>query len=251
MEIMRKSGIVVISAWVIGAVVGAQDRPRTSTEIVQMALEQNRELQAARQRVVEAQALQRQAGVRLSPTLEVEAASGRPLGTHGEQEYSAGYFQPIETGGKREKRLAVSASGVRLAEVDVDARTRALVFDVKTRIAEWQAADARSAAYGRLLLAIEESSRLTQARVAEGDASALDGQLLAVEVARVRAQKAAQNGRAGSALIDLRRVVGTSSTLTVAADAPVERDPSVADLKARALAGRPDLRAARESEAQA
>ena len=97
---MRKVFVVVATCIAAEALVGAQGSPRTTTEIVRLALEQNRELQAARQRVIEAQALLRQAGVRLNPTVELEGATGRPLGTRGEQEYSAGYFQPLETAGK-------------------------------------------------------------------------------------------------------------------------------------------------------
>ena len=42
----------------------AQDRPVTTSELVQLAIERNRDLLATRQRVVEAEALLRQAGVR-------------------------------------------------------------------------------------------------------------------------------------------------------------------------------------------
>lgn len=231
----------------------AQDRPRTTREIVQYALEQNRELQAARQRVEEAQALLRQAGVRLNPTLEFEGATGRPLGTHGEQEYSAGYFQPIETAGKRDKRTVVGQQSVMSAEAEVQQRTRQLVFDVKVRVAELRAAQAKTAALSRLLTTMQESVRLTQARVAEGDAAALEAQLLVTEVARVQAQQATYKGRTGSALTDLRRTAGYTSSagLTLADDAPAERELVVADLQTSALAARADLKAARAGEAAA
>ena len=249
-----KVSVIVAACLAAQAIVGAQDRPRTTSEIVQLALEQNRELQAARQRVAEAQALFRQAGVRLNPTVELEGATGRPLGTHGEEEFSAGYFQPLETAGKRDKRTTLGQSGVALAEAELEERTRQLVFDVKTRIAEVRAAQAKSEALSRLLTAAQDSARLTKARVAEGDAAALEEQLLLTEVARTQAQKATFTGRAASALTDLSRVAGfgaSSGRLALVDDAPSERDLSLEDLKTRALAARGDLRVARAAEAQA
>src|SRR6185369_3688685 len=74
-------------------------------QMIEQALQGNREILAARQKVSEARGMLRQAGVRPPPTIEVNGASGRPLGTHGEEEYTVGYFQPIETGGKRSKRM--------------------------------------------------------------------------------------------------------------------------------------------------
>src|SRR5581483_4630222 len=80
--------------------------------LIQEAFARNRELLAVQQRVAEARGLLRQAGVRPVPTIETNGASGRPLGTVGEEEYSVGYFQPIETGGKRPKRLLVAEKGL-------------------------------------------------------------------------------------------------------------------------------------------
>lgn len=246
------SALVVVFVLASAAQPRAQDRPRTTHDLVQLALDRNRDLLAARQRVAEAQGLLRQAGVRLSPTVELEAGTGRPLGTHGEQEYSASYFQPIETAGKRDKRVVVGQTGVTLAEAEITERTRQLVFDVKTRIAEARAAQAKNDALARLLTASQESYRLTKARVAEGDAAALEEQLLVTEVARVEAQKATFGGRVASALMDLRRVIGLSAAdpLALAPEPPADGDLAMEDLKARAAAARANLQAARAAEQQ-
>ncbi|HEV2982978.1 MAG TPA: TolC family protein, partial [Vicinamibacterales bacterium] len=231
----------------------AQDRPLMTTEVVQRALERNRDLLAARERVAEAQGLLRQAGVRLAPTVEIEAGTGRPLGTHGEEEYSASYFQPIETAGKRTKRVAVSQQRVALVEAELAQRTRELVFEVKTRVAELQAVRRKADAIARLVTAGRDSFRLTQARVAEGDAAALEERLLATELSRVDAQRATYAGRLTSADLNLRRLIGMVSTgiLTVADEPPVDREWSLDALKAQASRARPDLLIARAEEQQA
>src|SRR5262245_25612106 len=74
-------------------------QPSGVDQLIERAFERNREVLAAQQRVSEARGLLRQAGVRPAPTVEVNAGSGRPLGTQGEEEYSVGYVQPLEMGG--------------------------------------------------------------------------------------------------------------------------------------------------------
>ena len=152
-NVVRASACVFASAWLGAGVAWAQDRPLTTAEIVQRALDNNREVLAARQRVGEAQGLLRQAGVRLAPTVELDSSTGRPLGTHGEEEYSASYFHPIETAGKRPKRVTVAQQSVTLAQAELADRTRQLLFDVKARITELRVAqrkvDCRPTNYGR------------------------------------------------------------------------------------------------------
>jgi len=231
----------------------AQDRPRTVDELVQIALERNRDLLAARERVAEAQGLLRRAGVRPSPTLDVDYGAGGPLGSPGTDELALRYAQPIELGGKRGKRQAIGLSGVAVAEAEFAARARQLVFDVKTRAAEARAALAKSMALADVLTAGRGALRLTRARVAEGDAAALEGQLLAVEVARMEAQHATYRGRAAATLADLRRLVGLDAAELPALEPSSEQqDVSLAlpELTARALTRRSDLGAARAAEQQ-
>src|SRR5215813_5155052 len=81
--------------------------PRSVDDLVRAALERNAEYLAVQQRLrlQEAQGLLRQAGIRPNPTVELEAAEGRVLALSGEADYTAGFFQPIETGGKRGRRI--------------------------------------------------------------------------------------------------------------------------------------------------
>ena len=253
---MRKSLMTVASILCVlsATAAAAQDRPHTVDELVRIALERNRELLAARERVAEAQGLLRRAGVRPNPTLEVDYGAGGPLGSPGTDELFLRYAQPIELGGKRGKRQAIGQSGVAAAEAEFAARTRQLVFEVKMRAAEVRAAHAKSAALAEVVTAGRESLRLTRARVEEGDAAALEAQLLAVEVARVDAQHATYRGRATAALADLRRLVGLDAAELPSGgpnpELPPQESLALPDLTARALKIRSDLGAARAVERQ-
>ena len=226
----------------------------TVSELVTQALDRNRDLLAARQRLAEAQGLLRQAGVRLAPTVEVEAGTGRPLGTRGEEEYSAGFFYPFETGGKRQKRLSVAELGMSLAEAEVAERARQLTFDIKRRAAELLAARRKQDAIERLLSLSRESYQITKTRVDEGDAAPLEQQLLAAELGRVEAQQATFAGSASAGLLDLRQVIGLTGNETFGLREevpPTGNDVSLDSLKGRALMSRPDLRGAQLLEQQA
>src|SRR5262245_20279517 len=101
-------------AFVCAAAVYAQagGALRSIDDLVDAALRRNGEYLAALQRIQEARGLLRQAGVRPSTTVEAELANGRVLGSGGEAEYTAGFFQPIETGGKRDRRIDSARIGI-------------------------------------------------------------------------------------------------------------------------------------------
>jgi cobalt-zinc-cadmium efflux system outer membrane protein len=227
----------------------------SADDLVRIAIERNRELQATQQRVVEARGLLRQAGIRPGPSFQFEGATGRPLGSPGEEEYAAGYSQPLEMAGKREKRVRVAEKGVALAEAELGERTRRLVIDVKLRYVDAVTEQARLATLDRLIGTYKESAKLTQARIEQGDAAPLDGQLLLVELNRAEAQRRTFMGRVSVALSDLRRLCGFGIAETVnlsvdSASAPSRKYP-LGELVLSALAQRQDLRVARVVEEQA
>ncbi len=221
-------------------------------DLIQTAVEKNRELLAQRQRVVEARGLLRQAGVRPASTLQFGGATGSPLGSTGKEEYSAGYSQPIETGGKRDKRLVVAEKSVRLAEAELAERTLRLATEIKLRYLDGFTDQSKLAALDRLIGTYRESLKLIEARVRLGDAAPLDSQLLLVEVSRAEAQKITVAGRIQVALSDLRRLCGfgASDSLVLADPAQPDgnRSYTLAELQRQAVEHRPDLHAAKLEE---
>ncbi len=230
------------------AQIHAQSAENSLNELVQGALDRNREVLAVRQRVNETQGLLRQAGMRPTPTLEVTGATGRPLATVGEEEYSAGYFHPIELGGKRDKRIRVAELSLELARVELDERTRQLSFEIKTRAIDALTQREKAAALDRLVRLNEEAYKLTEARVKEGDAAALDAQLLLVEQNRTEVQRASLLGKLAGEVVEIRRLVGLSITdpLPLGERLPEIAQPaSITNLQELALKQRPDLRIGR------
>ena len=250
---MTRTSLIVLSsaAFLLTAVHAQQSKALDADEVVNTALTRNRDFLALNERIRETEALLRQAGVRRFPTIETEIATGRPLGTVGEEEYSAGYFQPIETGGKRQKRTSVARFGVELSRAEMLERRRQLTFDVKSRYAEAVAAQRKLEALRALLQIDRENYDLTSARVRAGDAAPLEAALFSAEASKTQAQQITYRVRLSSALSELRRTAGLSSSeaFDIRFDfTPIPSSfPDLETLKAVAK-DRADLRALRISE---
>src|SRR5215467_13502502 len=113
---MKWMPMVSVCATAIGLVPAAHAQTsgvlHSIDDLVSAALQRNGDYLAAEQRMQEAQGLLRQAGVRPSSTVEIEAANGGVLGSAGEANYTAGFFQPIEAGRKRDRRINATRIGI-------------------------------------------------------------------------------------------------------------------------------------------
>jgi len=239
--------VLAAAALSIQCVLAQAPQPLSLQQLIEVALQRNRDFLAVRERLSETQALLRQAGIRPSPTLEVEGATGRPLGTVGENEFSVGYFRPIETGGKRDKRIEVAQTGVELAQAEVDDRARQLAFDVKMRYIDAAASQQKLRLIGRVVQTNQEYFRLTSARVERGDAAPLEADLFSTELSRVEAEQIVSTGRFESAVSGLKQTVGFSSTdpVMISSDLGIPTPVvTLAELQVRAKKDRPDLRTA-------
>jgi len=231
-----------------------EDRQLSVVDVlIQRAVERSRDLQALHQRIAEAKGLQRQAGTKPVPTVEFNASTGRPLATQGEEEYSAGYFYPVETAGKRQKRIRVAEKEVQLAQAELDERVRQLAFEIKGRFADSVAEQRKLDAVDRLMQVNREEIRLTQARVEKGDVAPLERDLLAVEFSRAEALRSSILGRLAAALLDLRRLAALDPVETLNPRdflAPPPSTITITELEQHAVKARPDLLIARLLEEQ-
>lgn len=159
----------------------------------------NRDLDAVRERITEAKGLARQAGVQPSPTLGLNGATGKPLGTIGEEQYRGEYSQPPETFGKRGKRIRVAEFSVGLAKAELQGRTTELAYEIKAAYAEVIAERHKVKLLGDLISSGQETLRLTEARVKGGDVVPLEAGLLKVEVSQTEVSRLGAESRLISA----------------------------------------------------
>lgn len=225
----------------------------TFQELLAKAERNNQDVAAVRQRVGEAKGLLRQAGVRPAPTLDASGATGRVLGTVGEEQFSAGLSKTLETGGKRSRRIEVAEAQVALATAEYDERVRQLRFELRLRYADLAGESARLAVVARLIESLQQSLELIRARVERGDAAALEANLILVDLSRAEAQRASIAARLGAARMELSRLAGFAAGEEIAVDSsflPPRRPPLREELASRALVERPDLKTMRLHERQ-
>lgn len=213
---------------------------------VARAIAQEPSLRAARTAQEIAAAMQQQAGLRPNPTVTFERRE-EPRGT--DNQTMAGMQWPLDLF-RRGGRIAAAEREVTATELEVRDRERLLAADVR-------------AAYGSVVRAIRDLSileglieattrqhELLRARVEEGATPPLERDLVAVEVQRLRSERALQIANVEAAIFDLKRAAGIPPEETVKVrddlEAIVRRESSAATGPqiSRLVEQRADVRAA-------
>jgi cobalt-zinc-cadmium efflux system outer membrane protein len=223
----------------------------TVDDLVRAGIANNKDLAAVRERIAEAKGLTRQAGVRPAPTLGLNGATGKPLGTIGEEQYGAEYSQAVETFGKRGKRIRVAEFSIGIAEADLQQRSTQLAYEITAAYAEVSAERHKVKLLSDLIGLNQDTLRLTEARVKEGDVAPLEASLLKVEISRAEVSRRSAQGRLTSAELELRRLIGLDQSVRISdSDIPAQTPTDSDTLKRDALANRADLKTARLEEEQ-
>lgn len=223
----------------------------TLDDLVRAGIANNKDLASVRERIAEAMGLSRQARVLPSPVLDLSGSTGKPLGTIGEEQYGAGLSETIETFGKRGKRIRVADYSIGIAEADLQQRSAQLAYEIRTAYAEVSAERHKVKLLTDLIGLNQDTLRLTEARVKEGDVAPLEASLLKVEIARAEVSRKSAQGRLTSAELELRLLAGLEdSTPIPTTDFALAPPPALDALKHQALEGRADLKTARLEEEQ-
>jgi cobalt-zinc-cadmium efflux system outer membrane protein len=250
--------VVSVLATLVALQSAAQGQISTSAlgpaDLGAIAIQRNRDFLAVKQRIAETQGLLRQAGLRPVAGLEIEQSTGRLLGSRGEREFSAGYAYTIEMYGKRGKRIAFAKKSTEIAEAEIADQTRLLAHEVKARYADAITEQQKLDMIDRLIEVNREYYRLTEARIQEGDAAPLEGQLFLADLSRTEAQQVVISERTDRALMELRKVVGVapSEQLPLREGVlPILNGFVLPEWQERAIQERPDLRILQLLEEQA
>lgn len=220
-------------------------------DLVRTGISNNKDLAAQRERIAEARGFAQQARVRPSPVLDLSGSTAELLGTTGDHEYGAAVSQSIETFGKRGKRARIADGAVAVAEADIEARSVQLAYEIRAAYSEVMAERRKLKVLTNLIALNQETLRLTEARVKEGDVAPLEANLLKVEISRAEVSRMSAQGRLVSAETELHRLVGMDQGAGIPdADASFPTAQSLEALKLRALQNREDLRGARLEEEQ-
>ena len=230
-------------------------RPITVSDAVSIFLQQNFQLIAARYDIDTAEAEKLTARLRPNPQVSV-GFEGAPLNLSGnlltEQQYSYSISQTFELGGKRGKRISVADANAQVARAQFETVMWQLTNDLKRKFY------AVILAKSQLNLATENETTFkevvqhTSELVQAGEMSGLDLTRLEVEKLKFDTDLADSQRNYEVALRDLRVALG-GDYQAMEIDAVGSLDPQSYDftfpeLRDKALAARPDLKAVKFSE---
>ena len=226
----------------------------SSSDLIRRALTANADLAASRLEIERARARLNQAGLRPNPTIDFEQTTGRLTGSAGERETTIGFALPLEVAGQRKRRVELARAELEAAEAEVADRERRLIAEIRASYAEVLAALRELEITAELTDVDQQTARVVEMRVTEGDSAPVELNLLRSEIDRMRSRRALVEGRLQVSLLRLKNLAGIppgeplrlSENLgaQVLAESPVSVEAAV-DL---ALRTRPDLRLARLNE---
>ncbi len=225
----------------------------SSSDLVRRALTLNTELAAARLDVERARGRLRQAGLRPNPTVDFEQTTGRFTGSAGERETSIGFALPLDLSGQRRARVNLARAELEAAEVELADRERRLAAEVRASYAEVMAAIRELEIMEDLTNVDQQTARVVEVRVTEGDSAPIELNLLRSELDRLKARRVLVEGRLQASMLRLKNLVGAAPgeplRLAENLDAQILTEPpSVEAAVDIALRTRPDLRLARLTE---
>jgi cobalt-zinc-cadmium efflux system outer membrane protein len=152
--------------------------------LVTQALQTNKELIATKQKREILQGKRLQANLKPNPTIDIEFLTDQLSNQNGEYDFSTTYLQPIERGGKREKRVRVADLELAKLEKEIIFQEQNLRLNVVTQYANALVNSEHLQLLEKLVKLNEENFQVVQVRFKEGDVAKLDLQLTELELNR-------------------------------------------------------------------
>jgi cobalt-zinc-cadmium efflux system outer membrane protein len=248
--------LVCLGIALITRVSGAQERldRLTLEDAVATATRHNATLRAKEAELQAVRANEITAALRPNPTASYSAEQFGG-GSTAVPQHTVILGQPIETGGKRQRRVESARAATRTTGHELNDVRRLVIAQVRSAFSGVLVAQATLALAEQNLKTLDEIERLQRVRAEKGDISQLE--LLRLQVQRFAFERDAGDARQAieAAKIALRAAVGPDTladSFDVVGeldfrDVPLDRD----ELRRRALANRPDLQAAQAARDKA
>jgi cobalt-zinc-cadmium efflux system outer membrane protein len=233
--------------------------PLTLQQAIVMARAKNPNLLSGQQHVIATRASEVTAGLRLNPSLTLSGTDVTlPANNPGNPySYSANLSRLFERGQKRRWRLDLAHSTTDVTQSQYQDTERQTIFAVKQAFTQMLAAKAGLKIADDNLQSYRKTVELSKQRLDAGDISATDFDRIELQLAEFESDYDNANLNLVQSADQLKMLLGIDTAAAGAAPAPAfdiagTLDPpqvtlTVADVEQRALAERPDYRAAQQS----
>lgn len=228
----------------------AQSVPLTLAEVINQAREKNPTLLAARQNLLSVQAQEIQAGVRQNPNFAVVGTnvSLPALGASNPYAYSLQLSRLFERGQKRRWRVDVARSTTDQTRDQYALSEQQVLLSVKQAFVAMLLAKEALKLAGDNLRDFRHNLEINKARYDAGDIAKLDYERLDLQLAQFESDETAAEQNLQQSSDQLQTLIGyehVSRTFDILGDiVPPLISTTLIDLQQRALAARPDHKAA-------
>ena len=217
----------------------------TLPQAVDIAVQSNKDLQAARYAVEQARARLLQAGLPPNPRLDIAARNDLLFGNKGEYTASVGISQQFPVAGRIARQKEVARVDVALALAEIRQAELKLAGDVTSGFYRVLALNRQIEVRERLIDVDQKLVLGTRNRFKAAEVSELDVNAAQLELQRLTQERALLLGQRMTQLTLLNQLLGRSATQAIEVDDTLpssEALPSLTDQQRQALAVRPDLR---------
>ena len=239
------------SAWAQTSPNISATRGMSFDELAQITLNGNKELQAARESLRQADARLVQARLWPNPSIDLSKKTDAPFADEGDNGYAVTFSQPVELGGKRANRSRVAELSIAVAKADIAEAERQLIGRLRILFDTAIGTAARLDLFERLERVNDQMVGVMNVRLRAGDASQLDSRLLVAQTNQVHAERLVAENQLTGAVLQIRTLAGLSPTEPFLMRRPTGT-PTVRETEGtivtRALQNRPDVTAARLRE---
>ena len=242
------AAVMIFSALLPGSGWSQPAREVTVAALVDEAILNHPELQAARLEVDAAGARIQQAGLRPNPMLEL--GGQKALGP--DNNVSIGVSLPLDLNGRKEGRVGVAERERDVRRAQLADRERRLRAEIRMKAGEVLAARRNLTTTVELLDTNQRALEVVRNRVREGAAPAIDENIQLVEVNRLEASRTILTSRVEVLFLQLKTAAGVPADMSLALRDELRVTPVDVDADraiALALEQRPDIRSARAETA--
>jgi cobalt-zinc-cadmium efflux system outer membrane protein len=219
----------------------------TLAALIDVALHDNKDLQAARHAVDGARARLQQAGLGPNPRLELAGRNDTLFSNDGEYAVSVGFSQEFPIAGRLARQQDVARVDVVLALAEIAQAERTLAGNIAAAYYRLLVLDRQVDAQDRLIGVDDALLSVTRNRLRAAEVAETDVTTAQLELRRASEQRALLQTQRATQRAELNQLLGRAgdAALTIDDTLPTpDALPDAAVLQRQALAARPDLRTA-------
>jgi cobalt-zinc-cadmium efflux system outer membrane protein len=240
--------LCLLTIWMcLGSVPGASAAGLTLPDLIRMALQDNRDLQAARFAEQKARARLLQAGLRPNPRLELTSSNDVLFSNEGEYAVGVGVSQQFPVAGRIARQKDVARADVDLALAEIQEAERRLAGAVVSARFRLLALERQIAARDRLIGIDQNLAGVSQRRYQAAEVSELDTNAVQLDLQRLVQERTLLQSERTVRMSELNQLLGRAATEPINLDetTPALNVPALEDQQRLALEHRPDLRQSR------